>query len=66
MITKLSPSDNPVVKMGIISLRRVAVVVGNGMQTIIPHVFSLQRSILDLVTSKISASIIYKREGLTI
>ena len=30
----LSPSDNSVVKMGVISLRRMAVIVGNGMQTI--------------------------------
>ena len=41
VITILSPSDNSVVKMGVISLRHVAVVVGNGMQTIFPHVFSL-------------------------
>ena len=38
VITKLS--HNSVVKMGVISLRRVVVVVGNGIQTVIPHVFS--------------------------
>ena len=41
VITTLSLGDNLMVKMGVISLRHEAVVIGNGMQTIFPHVFSL-------------------------
>ena len=37
IITMLSPSDNSVVKIGMISLRLVAVVVGNQMQIRFTH-----------------------------
>ena len=42
-ITKLSPSDNSVVKIGLINLK-LAAVVGNQMQMRFPHVFGLESS----------------------
>ena len=41
----------------------IMIVIGNGMQTIILHIFSLQRSMFNLASNKISASIIYKHVG---
>ena len=66
-LCKLSPSDNSVVEIDIISLRLVVAVIGNQMQIKIPYVFTLQRNRFNLVHGKISTrlGIVYMKWLLT-
>ena len=54
-LCKLSPSDNSVVEIDMISLRLVVAIIGNQMQIKIPYVFTLQRNRFNVAYGKISA-----------
>ena len=55
VITQLLPSDNLVVKIGLLSLILVVIVIDNQMQIRFPNIFSLQRSRILFCTYKINA-----------